>query len=141
MNTEELTKALFALNIDDGRGFADVMQHVKAIDLHKGAVSYTQHQIAAKKREIQKAAVRLDLAKTACRNLEAADPYPFCTEHAEHARYYLHLVVIERRKVLKRLMQEQRVLKYSRANAGAHLAEAQRLAAAYLQKGLDNPKN
>lgn len=35
----------------------------------------------------------------------------------------------------------KRVLKYSRVNAGAHLAEAQRLAAAYLQEGLDNPKS
>lgn len=50
-------------------------------------------------------------------------------------------VVREHRKILNRLMQEQRVLKYSRVNAGAHLAEAQRLAAAYLQEGLDNPKS
>lgn len=141
MNTEELRKALLNLDREERHIVTHIMQHVKAIDLHKGAVSYAQHQIAAKKREIQKAAVRLDLAKTACRNLEAAVTYPSSMRHAPEARYYLRLVVREHRKILNRLMQEQRVLKYSRVNAGAHLAEAQRLAAAYLQEGLDNPKS
>lgn len=133
MNTKDIWQTLADAKCKDKEHRARRDQLIKTIHQHLGALAYAQMQIAAKKREIHRAAARLDLMKIAYHDFEAADPYPYGTRHTQEARYYLRLVVREHRAALKRLAQEQTALKANRKNAGVHLAEIQREAAAFLK--------